>query len=130
MCGHVSRLIHAFAWAGVLPSQYNHFSQFAGIGIVTVVNDSTDQSIARVLHHRWRGIVLSKKSIYGYYVDRALLVCLLTLLIIFYDSIGNSNAHHTTVPRQGNHYFMKTKFPFPLNNIPLPPEQCLLSGRE
>ena len=26
--------IHGFTCAGILPSQYNHFSQFAGIGMV------------------------------------------------------------------------------------------------
>ena len=28
------RLIHGFACAGILPSQYLHFSQFAGIGVI------------------------------------------------------------------------------------------------
>ena len=28
------RLIHGFTCAGILPSQYLHFSQFAGIGVL------------------------------------------------------------------------------------------------
>ena len=30
----VFRLIHGFTCAGILPTQYLHFSQFAGIGVV------------------------------------------------------------------------------------------------
>ena len=31
---HVFRLIHAFTCAGILPSQYMHFSKFATLGVV------------------------------------------------------------------------------------------------
>ena len=30
----VDRLVHAFTCAGILPSQYVHFSQFSGLGVV------------------------------------------------------------------------------------------------
>ena len=34
VCGGVCRLIHAFTCAGILPSQYSHFSQFADVGVI------------------------------------------------------------------------------------------------
>lgn len=35
-CPHIcfSRLVHAFTAAGIIPSQYTHFSTFAELGVV------------------------------------------------------------------------------------------------
>ena len=35
LCVYVHcRCVHAFTCAGILPSQYNHFSEFSGMGVV------------------------------------------------------------------------------------------------